>query len=379
MATPSDDGVLSGRRVVDLSSMIAGPYAGMLLGDLGADVVKVEVPAGDPARGLGPPVVGRDSAAFHSVNRNKRSVTIDLTSPDGAGQLDALLADADVVIHNSLPRIATALGISGPSLLERHPKLVIVEIGGFSPRGPDADRPAYDIIIAAMSGLMSVTGEVSGGPLRPGSPMIDTATGAYAAMGALGALLARERTGRGQVVSVAMIDVAVNLQATNFAYYFATGAQPPRKANGSYFAISNCFPTKDSWLAVAVGSDPLWQRLVAAIGDPALADPRWADNQSRLRAADEIEVVLSAHFPLRTTDEWHEILETHRVPHAPILDYEAVVDQLGAASDNILWSFDRDDTGTVPVIGNPLFFSESAVGLRLPPPHLGQDDLGDSR
>jgi formyl-CoA transferase len=362
---------LAGRIVADLSTMIAGPYAAMLLGDLGAEVIKVEQPSGDPARLLGPPpVVGEDSAAFHSVNRNKRSVVVDLTTSAGRDELHSLVDSADVVVHNALPRGAARLGIDGASLLARRPGLVVVEIGGFSRHGPDADRPAYDIIVAAMSGLMSVTGEVDGRPLRPGAPMIDVSTGVYAAFGAVTALVQRADSGVGQVVSVNMVDVAVNLQATNFAYHFATGEQPERKANGSYFAVSNCFATADSWIAVAVGNDPLWERLVDAIGDPSLRSDHYRVNQDRLRHAQEIEERLAHAFLRHDTAHWIEVLDGHRVPHAPILDYSAVVSYLKRCRHTTLWEFDRPDSGTVPVIGNPIEFSSAGLGVDRPPPRM---------
>lgn len=353
--------------------MVAGPYAAMMLADMGADVIKVESGTGDPARNLGSLMLGEDSVAFHSVNRNKRGMKLDLTSDDGRTRLDELLSDSDILIHNSLPRIAANLGLRGTDLLARHPHLIVTEISGFNPTGPEAERPAYDIIIAAMSGLMSVTGETDGRPLRPNAPMIDFSTGVYAAMGALAALIHRDQTGQGQIVSVNMMEVAVNLQSTNFSHFFASGSQPRRVANGSYFAVSNCFKTSDSWLAVAVGNDSMWRRLVDALDSEDVASPLYDTNPARLQRSLELEEKLSAIFLTRSTDEWMARLNEFNVPNSEVQDYQATVDYLRANDHDVLWEYQREDAGIVPVIGSPFTFSNADLRVYRPAPRLKRE------
>jgi crotonobetainyl-CoA:carnitine CoA-transferase CaiB-like acyl-CoA transferase len=365
---------LTGVSVLEVSTMIAGPYAAMLLGDLGATVTKIESPAGDPARRLGARFIGEDSPAFHSVNRNKSTIVLDLHSAAGRAELRMLLASADVLITNLLPASARRSGLDTATLTADFPRLVQVNIGAFRANGDDANRPAYDIIIQAMSGLMSVTGEPTGGPLRPGLPVIDMATGVFAALGAVTAVMHQRITGVGQTVTVNMFDVAVTLQTTNFAHYFATNEQPARVGNGSYYAISNCFATADGWLAVAVGNDALWRRLTDALDDPWLLDDAFNSNSARLSQHTAIYQHIGDQLSTRSTEFWLTRLREFGVPHARVQSYQEALAYMDSMGHELVWTFEREDTGPQAVVGNPLDFSATPARLFRPPPTL---DLRD--
>lgn len=315
-------GPLAGLRVIDASRVLAGPYLAMLLGDLGADVVKVEKPdGGDQTRGWGPPFVGPPgapvSAYFVSANRNKRSVALDLKSPAGRKVFRKLLATADVLVENFLPGEWTKLGFRTSGFRRTNPRLVHASITGYG-SGPDADRPAYDVILQAESGLMSLTGYGEGEPVRVGVAVIDFLSALYGLSGVLAALVERGVTGRGRRVEVSMIDAGTAFLSYAAQSWLADGRQPP--ALGSRhpnLAPYQALPTRDGWFLVGVGSPDQWRRFCQAVGRPDLeTDPRFATNADRVHHRAELDALLACIFRERSSADWDAAMRTHRIPAA---------------------------------------------------------------
>lgn len=318
-------GPLSGLRVIDASRVLAGPYLAMLLGDLGADVVKIEKPdGGDQTRGWGPPFVslpeGEVSAYFVSANRNKRSVALDLKSPGGREVFHRLIATADVLVENFLPGEWKKLGFPSSDFQADNPKLVHASITGYG-SGPDADRPAYDVILQAETGLMSLTGYGTGGegePVRVGVAVIDFLSALYGLSGVLAALVERGVTGRGRRVEVSMIDAGTAFLSYAAQSWLADGRQPP--ALGSRhpnLAPYQAFPTRDGWFLVGIGSPDQWKRFCQAIGRPDLeADPRFATNADRVRNRTDLDALLSDLFRERPSADWDRVMRAHGIPAA---------------------------------------------------------------
>jgi crotonobetainyl-CoA:carnitine CoA-transferase CaiB-like acyl-CoA transferase len=311
--------LLEGIRVVDLSRVLAGPYAGQVMAEMGADVIKVEPPEGDPARGIGPHLNGR-SVYFSSLNTGKRGIVLDLRISEGRHALEALLGSADVVLHNFRPSTAAALDVDAASLLRRHPSLVVVTIAGFAGGTPDADVGAFDLTIQAETGLMAVTGERGRPPVRAGAAVSDLVSGLWAVLGAVAALLARERGGLGRHVEVPMVDATLPLLSYMASSALATGVEPEKVGSGHHTVYPyGAYPTADGWIAVAVLSDKFWPRLCGALEMDSLSgDPGLATNDGRRARSDEVEETLVAAFSRLTIDEAARRLRQAEVPHAPV-------------------------------------------------------------
>jgi len=317
-------GPLAGVRVIDASRVLAGPYLAMLLGDLGADVIKIEKPdGGDQTRAWGPPWVGegdrRVSAYYVAANRNKRSVALDLKQPEARDAFERLLATADILVENFLPREWRRLGFRGSSFQRRHPRLVHCTVTSYGTTGPDADRPAYDVVLQAESGLMSLTGFPAGEPVRVGVAIVDMLTALYGLSATLAALRQRDATGRGRRVEIAMIDAGTAFLSYAAQSWLADGRQPPplgsRHPN---LAPYQAFPASDGWFIVGVGSEDLWRRFCAAIERPEMeTDPRFATNEARLRNRDELDPLLAEIFAARPREHWERAMREHRVPGGP--------------------------------------------------------------
>lgn len=311
-------GPLSGLRVIDASRVLAGPYLAMLLGDLGADVIKIEKPdGGDQTRGWGPPFVDEVSAYFISANRNKRSAALDLKSPDGREVFRKLIATADVLVENFLPAEWKKLGFRSSNFQRSNPRLVHASITGYG-SGPDADRPAYDVILQAETGLMSLTGYGEGEPVRVGVAVIDFLSALYGLSGVLAALVERGVTGRGRRVEVSMIDAGTAFLSYAAQSWLADGRQPP--ALGSRhpnLAPYQAFPTRDGWFLAGVGSQDQWRRFCQAIGRPDLeTDPRFANNAERVRNRADLDSLLSDIFRERPSAHWDRVMRAHSIPAA---------------------------------------------------------------
>jgi formyl-CoA transferase len=364
---------LEGIRVADFTQALSGPYCTMLLADLGADVVKVERPGqGDDSRHWGPPFVGNTAAYFLAVNRNKRSLELDLRSPGGRQAAAALVAKSDVVVENWRPGTSARLGLDAATLRERHPRLVHCSISGFGSDGPP--RAGYDQIVQGMSGWMSLTGEGAGEPTKAGVPVGDISAGMFAAHGIMAALFKRERTGEGSVVDVAMLDSLVAMLAYQATRFFATGVPPLREGNQhATIAPYGTFPTKDGSLNVCVGNDQQFQRLCAALNAQQLGgDSRYQTNPLRLEHRAELTDELSRVLRELTSADLLERLELAGVPAGPIRTLDEVFADEDVQRRALQLRVDHEELGEVSVPGGPWRIDGEPVSARLPPPVLGQ-------
>jgi formyl-CoA transferase/CoA:oxalate CoA-transferase len=360
--------------VVDLSRALAGPFCTLMLSDLGARVIKVEAPpGGDDTRGWGPPFVGTESAYFLSVNRNKESLTLNLKDPRGVAVLRRLLARADVLVENFRPGTMERLGLGYREVHADFPRLVYASISGFGQDGPYRERAAYDLILQGLGGLMSITGEEDGPPVKVGVAIADICAGMYAAFGILAALRVRERTGSGQWVDAALLDGQVSWLTYAAAIYFATGESMGRLGSAHPTIVPyQAFATADGYLNVAVGSEAIWKRFCEAV-DPALAaDPRYATNRDRVAHRRELVAHLSRLFAQRTTAAWMEILDEAGVPNGPILTIAEVCAHPQVRHRQMVVEMDHPTAGRIRQTGLPVKLSETPGRLRTPPPTLGQ-------
>ena len=371
----SKAGALDGIRVVDLSRFIAGPYCAMLLGDLGADVVKVEPPGrGEPSRAFGPFVEG-ESLYTMVFNRNKRSLTLDLRSDQGKEVLKKLLGKADVLVENFVPGTLEKMGLDETALKQINSRLIVTRISGFGQSGPMANRPCFDVIAQTMSGLMDITGETNGRPTMAGTYIVDYSTGLYATIGTLGALQARQRTGVGQVVDVALLDSALSLLMTAIPEQLLLGRTMARRGNRDrYGAPGNTFPTRDeAWVHIAVAGEPMFQALTAAMGHPELAsDSRFKDNTARMENAAALEQLIADWTLTLTAQELLDILQAIGVPSAKVARVSDVVNNPHVAHRGQILNMEHPKAGTVPMQGFSVQFGESPMRLRHAPPMLGE-------
>ncbi|MGH9039188.1 MAG: CaiB/BaiF CoA transferase family protein [Acidimicrobiia bacterium] len=321
-APPGSDspGLLDGFVVIDLSRVLAGPYAGQVMAEMGADVIKVELPGGDPSRAIGPHLDGR-SAYFSSLNTGKRGVCLDLRTEAGRRALEALVARGDVVLHNFRPSIARDLGLDPPTLLGRHPDLVVVTVASYAGDSDRAEEPAFDLTIQAETGIMAVTGEPGRPPVRAGVAASDLVTGLWAAFGAVAALLARARGAGGRHVEVPMVDATLPLLSYLATTALVTGRDPGKVGSGHHSVRPyGAFPVADGWIVIAVLADKFWPPLCDALDlGGAKADARFATNAGRLRFSAEVEAAVVDGLRNLTLDEAAGRLTRAGVPHAPVL------------------------------------------------------------
>jgi CoA:oxalate CoA-transferase len=367
-------GPLEGVRVVDLSQMMAGPLCSMILGDLGADVVKVEPPEGDAIRRTGETRVAGESEYFLSLNRNKRSIVVDLKQRAGQELVRALAAGADVLLENFRTGTAERLGLGWDALRPLNPRLVYCSVTGFPRDGGDAGRPALDPVIQAMSGIMQLTGTPESGPLKTGFPFADLVTPLFATIGVLGALHARERTGSGQRIDVAMLDATIFSTIPREGYYFATGCTPARLGNEHYqIAPYNVYETADGrHVMVIAHTEKFWRALVTALGDAGLGtDPRFATNAERCRHRNALNAALAGGFRQAPLDVWTERLNAAGVIFAPVLTFPDVFGDPRIAS-RMVARVQHATAGTVSVLANPLRYSDTPASIRRAPPALGE-------
>ncbi|HMA48289.1 MAG TPA: CaiB/BaiF CoA-transferase family protein [Magnetospirillaceae bacterium] len=369
---------LSHLKVLDLSRVLAGPWATQFLGDLGAQVIKVEKPGqGDDTRAWGPPWFEGDgdrvSAYFTCANRNKRSVALDFTEAQGAAKVRELAAEADVVIENFKRGALVKYGLDYPSLKAVKPDLVYCSITGFGQTGPYADRAGYDALIQGMGGLMSITGEPDGEPMKVGVAVVDLFTGMYASSGILAALAHRDRTGEGQHIDLALLDVQAAMLANQGANYLATGKAPRRLGNGHpSICPYQAFEAGDGFLILAVGNDDQFARFCAVAGLPELAaDPAFASNPARVANRERLVGLLSELFLSRPRDWWIDGLEAAGVPCGPINTLDEVF-----ANPQLLARGMVIEQDGIRMVGNPLKFSATPLGPPTSPPKLGEHDGG---
>lgn len=374
MAEAPAHGPLAGLTVVDLTRVLAGPYCTMVLADLGADVVKVEHPRGDDARHIGP-FIGGTSAYFASVNRGKRSMICDLDRPPDRRRFEALVDDADVLVENFRPGVMARLGYPWAEVHERWPRLVYAAVSGFGQSGPYADRPAYDMVVQGMGGIMSITGEEGGPPTRVGTSVGDITAGLFTTIGILAALHEREQTGRGQLVDVAMLDCQVAILENAIARYSATGEVPgPIGSHHSSIAPFGSFRAADGWLVVAAGNNELFRALCEVIGRPHLCDDsRFSTNGARTTHRQALTAELEHALGRAGAGDWLERLRQAGVPCGPINDVAQVLADAQVRARNMVVTI-ADPGGPLDglrVAGNPIKLSgHPDAGRRGPVPRL---------
>ncbi|WP_298992703.1 CaiB/BaiF CoA-transferase family protein [uncultured Pseudokineococcus sp.] len=370
-------GALAGMRVLDLTQVMAGPFCTMVLADLGADVIKVENPdAGDQTRrSWGRSGKGEDSRAFLSLNRNKRSVVLDLKSERGREDFLAMVADADVVVENWRPGVAERLGVGYDVLSQVNPALVYASISGFGRSGPYADRPGYDLIAQAMAGVMSITGEPDGRPVKSGIPVADLGSGLFCAVGILAAWSSARRTGIGQVVETSLFESALALAVWESTEFWDTGRTPAKLGSANRMSAPyQALATRDGYVTLGANNDRLWRRLCAALElEHLVEDPRFATNVGRMANLPDLVTTLEERLAERSTDEWVELLLAAGVPAGPIQDYRQVLtEDPHVKAREMVATLVHPVEGEVPVLASPLRLSATPPTIRRPPPLLGE-------
>jgi len=366
---------LTGYRVLELAHLIAGPVCGMYLADMGADVVKIEHPTGgDASRTAYGTQLGGESAVFVTVNRNKRSIALDLARPEGRAAFDRLVARADVVLEAYRGGVAERLGIDWPRLARLNPRLVYCSLSAFGPDGPWRDKPGVDMLVQAMGGLMAVIGEPEGPPMLCGAPVLDTIGALMAGQGLLTALLHRERTGEGQRVDVSLLAGTILAHAARLSIFLATGEEPGRWGSGHpYIVPFQAFEASDGWVYVAVWIDRLWAPFCDAIENPALArDPRFATRADRLQRRAELTALLAPVFRTRTLADWMARLEAHDVLCAPVNRYADLPHDPQIAASHLLVEQEHPRAGRFRTLDTPIRFDRTPGQIRTPAPGLGE-------
>jgi len=365
---------LQGIRVLDLSRVLAGPYCTMVLGDLGADVIKVEPPEGDETRGWGPPFAEGESAYYLCVNRNKRGIVINLKSDEGKKILRDLAMQSDVLVENFRPGTLEKFGLDFATLHELNPKLIYCSITGFGQTGSMKDKPGYDFMIQALGGLMSITGEPEGEPMKTGVAVVDLFAGQNAIIAILAALQARTLTGRGQHLDISLFDSQLGWLANVASNYLISGNLPKRYGNAHPNIVPyQSFQASDGWFAIAVGNDKQFEALCKVIGKLELAsDPRFAKNSGRVENREEIIPLLASIFKTASVSEWLTKLDEAQIPCGPINNFEQVFSMPTVKEREMLVIMDHPTIGELPLVGSPLKMSNTPVEYRLPPPLMGE-------
>jgi formyl-CoA transferase len=373
--TESKPGPLHGVRVLDLTRVVAGPYCSMFLGDLGAEVVKVEQPgAGDDTRGWGPPFAGGESAYFLCINRNKQSLTLDLKSKRAVEILRALAKKADVIIENFRPGTMERLGLGEKELREINPRLIYASLTGFGADGPMSDWPGYDLIVQAWGGLMSITGAADGEPVKVGVAIIDLVAGLMLGKAISAALYAREKTGIGQRIDTSLLEAEVASLINVGSNYLIGGKVPARWGNAHPNIVPyQHFKTKDGYLVIGVASETIWKRFCGALERRDLADdPRFCTNATRVEHRAELIALLSEMFLTRDNEAWFHLLTTAEVPCAPVQTIDQVFKDRQVLHRDMLMEIEHPTAGKLRMAGIPVKFSETPAAVRKPPPLLGQ-------
>ena len=366
---------LEGVKVLDLTQIMAGPYCTMMLADMGADVVKVEKPnGGDDTRRMGPPFIEGESAAFLGINRNKRSIVIDLRSDAGRELAPRMARGSDILVQNFRPGALERMGLGYEQVREINPALVYCTISGFGATGPYSHRGGFDLVTQGMSGLMSVTGHPDGPPAKIGVPICDLNAGMFGAIGILTAYINRLRTGQGQHVDTSLLEGGIAYTFWESAMYFATGDIPEPKGSAHRLtAPYQAFETSDGYVNIGAANQANWERLCAAIGrDELVADPRFVEPRDRMNNVDELVSTLEGTFVQQTSDHWLEILEAANVPAGPINDLAQVYDDPQVQAREMMVETDHPVAGRVKNIGIPIKLSETPGRFQRPAPTLGQ-------
>ena len=365
---------LQGIRVLDLSRVLAGPYCTMVLGDLGAEVIKVEPPEGDETRGWGPPFAGGESAYYLCVNRNKRDMVINLKTDEGKTILRELALQSDVLVENFRPGTLEKFGLDFATLHALNPKLIYCSITGFGQTGSMKDKPGYDFMIQASGGLMSITGEPDGEPMKTGVAVVDLFAGQNAIIAILAALQARTLTGEGQHLDIALFDSQLGWLANVASNYLISGKLPKRYGNAHANIVPyQSFQASDGWFAIAVGNDRQFARLCELLGKPELAaNEKFASNSARVQNREEVIFILASIFKTASVAEWLGKLDEAEIPCGPINNFEQVFSMPQVKERGMLVQMEHPTIGTLPLVGSPLKMSATPVEYRLPPPLMGE-------
>jgi len=368
-------GALAGIKVVELAQIMAGPTCGMLLADMGADVIKVEkLPGGDDTRSYTEPSIGGESAAFMMLNRNKRGIAANLKTPGGLEVVKRLLADADVVTENYRKGTLEKLGLGFDVLQALNPRLIYCAISGYGRTGPYADKGGFDLIAQGFAGIMSITGEPGGPPVKSGTSIADINAGILAALGILAAVVARQKTGRGQMVETSLMEAAVQQTFWQAASFFATGINPgPTGSAHILTAPYQAFPTRDGWINVGGANQSNWERIVKVIGRPELADDaRFRTNGDRMKNLAALTPLIAERLRERPSADWIRDFEAAGVPAGPV---NRIGDMLGdpqVAAREMVVEVEHPRAGTVKTLGTPIKFSDTPGAVQRPAPMLGE-------
>ena len=371
------EAVLSDVVVIDLSRVLAGPHCTMILGDLGATVIKVEQPGkGDDTRHFGPPYIAGESAYYLGLNRNKHSILIDFSTPEGKERLLKLLSTATVLVENFRPGTLERQGLGYEALRAINPGLIYCSISGYGQTGPYALRPGYDFVAQAESGLMSVTGEIDGDPQRVGSPVGDVSAGVYACISILAALRVRDRTGKGQQIDISLLETTTSLLSNVASNYLISGEEAPRLGNGHPNIVPyQAFRTQNGYVVVSCGNDRLYQALCQLLGRDDLAnDPNFATNPQRVRNREQLVPALQEEFLLRSTEEWLPRLRAAGIPCGPINTVSQIFHDPHIQAREFVWECEHPTAGNIKLSGSPIHLSETPTRLYKAPPLLGEDD-----
>ena len=373
---------LDGIRVLDLSRVLAGPIATQILGDLGAEIIKIEKPGeGDDTRQWGPPFLKnaggadtQESAYYLSCNRNKKSVTVDISKPEGQKIIHALAAKSDVLIHNFKVGGLDKYGLGFEAMHAKHPHLIYTAISGFGQDGPLASEPGYDLMAQAMGGLMGHTGAEGADPTKAGVALVDVMTGLYAAIGTLAALRARDKTGKGQMVDLALLDVTL-ASMTNIAQYYLTSGKAPKRFGNAHATIVpyQSFEAKDGHMVIAIGNDHQFRKFAGALGKAEWADDaRFAHNSARVANRDVLVPLIADVLVAKSVDEWVALMRDIDVPAAPVNSIDKVfdIDQIQSRGMEIEMSHPQSPS-PIKLVGSPFHLSGTPVSYRLPPPVMG--------
>ncbi len=367
-------GSLAGIKVVELGQNLAAPYAAGIFGDLGADVIKVEKPGGDDARGWGPPFVDELSTTFHLMNRNKKSIVLSLDREEDKAVFMRLIDEADIFVHNLRPGVAEKLGIDGASLMKANPRLIYCDMNAFGHAGPFRNKPGYEPLLQAFSGMVSVNGDPAGPASRVGPSIVDMGTGMWAVIGALSALLQRQQTGKGALIQTSLFETALGWVSRHVADYGATGKLPPRVGTGhNSLTPYGAFETADGPLVIAAGNDRLFAKLAGVLGHPEwVEDPRFAVNAERTRNRDVLLPLIEAIVKQKSREEWIAPLEAVGVPCAPIQTVAEVLEHPQTAAIGMLAESGNDK---LKIFGLPMSIDGKRAGFGTVAPKLGQHQL----
>jgi formyl-CoA transferase len=372
---PTTDSPLGGIRVLDLSRILAGPYCTMILGDLGAEVIKVERPdTGDDTRTWGPPFAGGESAYYLCCNRNKKSITVDLKNPSGVELVKDLAKASDILVENFTPGLMKRFGLDYDALKELNPRLIYASITAYGQDGPYRDRPGYDMVLSAVGGLMGITGERGGDPVKVGVAITDVVTGVYASGSIMAALLSRDRTGKGQYIDISLLDTQVACLANIASNYLVAGQEAQRWGTAHESILPyQVFRTADRPIAIAVANQKLWVSFCKLVGkEEWIDDPRFESNPKRVENREALIPLVSEIMQKKTCDEWMDLFVKSSIPCGPVNTMQSLFDDPQVRHRDMIADVPHPTIGDLRLVGLPIKFSDTPATIRLAPPMLGE-------